>query len=487
MQRDLEVIVIGSGFAGLCMGVQLRRAGIDDMLILEQDAEIGGTWRANHYPGCACDVPSHLYSYSFFQNAGWSRRFPSQAELLDYTLSVVREFGLAPLIRTSTALLRADFDEAAGRWRLQTSQGDYSARVLVLGTGALNRPQIPALPGLENFAGRVFHSAAWDHGHDLAGRRVAVIGSGASAVQFVPELARQAAQLDVYQRSAPWILPRPDRAIRPAERWLLARVRPLQQLYRLGLYLQYESRALAFVHFPALARRVEALALAHLRRQIPGDPALRDRLRPDYRLGCKRVLLSNAYYPALARPNVELVTAGIREVRAASIVDQDGREREVDTIVFGTGFSIASAFSAIAIHGRGGARLGGEGSEIPPAYKGASMHGFPNLFMITGPNTGLGHNSMIYMIESGVAYALDAIRRLRSGGWHSVEVRAEAQRDYNGWLARRLAGTVWATGCRSWYLDSRGRNGVLWPGFSFSYRWITRHFDAERYELRRPP
>lgn len=475
-----DVVIIGSGFAGLCMAVRLKQAGIDNFVMLEKDTEYGGTWQANHYPGCAVDVPSHLYSFSFAQNAGWTRRFARQQELLAYTRSVVRDFGLVPHIRTGTALLGARFVEEGGYWEVRTSAGMLTAKCVVAGVGALNRPSIPALPGLAQFEGPAFHSAQWNHGLDLRGKRVAVVGTGASAIQFVPEIVGQVAQLDLYQRSAPWILPRPDRAITALEQRLLAKWPALQNLYRGLVYAHLEARAILYVHLPRFLKAAQWLAKRHLHAQV-ADPVLRAKLTPDYALGCKRVLLADSYYPALTRANAHVVTDPIVRVTPRGIVCASGEERAADVIIFGTGFDVEQALTAVDVRGRGGVRLFENGKE---AYKGCAAAGFPNYFMITGPNTGLGHNSMIYMIESGVAYVLDAIRTIRARGLHSVEVTAQAQRSYNDDLQRRLKGTVWSSGCRSWYLDKDGRNYTLWPGFTFSYRRITRRFDSENYSIR---
>jgi cyclohexanone monooxygenase len=481
LKPEFEVVVVGSGFGGLCMGAKLKEAGIDNFVMLEKDAQLGGTWRVNDYPGAACDVPVHLYSFSFAQSAKWSRKFPSQQELWEYTRGVAQDFGLVPHIRLNTALEAADYDEASGIWKLRTSQGEMTARFLVACMGALGRPSIPDIPGLQGFEGRMFHSSRWDHSFDLNNKRVAVIGTGASAIQIVPEIARDVAKLDLYQRTAPWVMPRPDRAITAIEKWLLKHVKPLQWLYRLKTYLQYEVRALMFVYRPALAAVAMKPALDHLRKQI-ADEKLRAKVTPNYTFGCKRVLLMNDYYPALTRPNVEVITDGIREVRRNSIVTSDGKEREVDAIVLGTGFDVEHAMGPIMVRGRGGKSLleTADGGGLD-AYKGCAVAGFPNFFMITGPNTGLGHNSMIYMIESGVAYVMDAIKLFRSNHWRSVEVKAEVQAVYNVDIQERLKGTVWATGCKSWYLDHNGKNTTLWPGFTFAYRRMTRHFDVENY------
>lgn len=478
-----EVIVVGSGFGGLCMGVKLKQAGIDNFLILEKDKECGGTWWANHYPGCAVDVPSHLYSFSFARKANWTRAFARQAELLAYTRSIIRDFGLAPHLRADTALLGAQFDEAGGFWHVRTSAGEFTAKSLVTSLGGFSRPAIPQIDGIADFAGPMFHSARWDHGVDLRGKRVAVIGTGASAIQFIPEIAPQVAQLDVYQRSAPWLTPRPDRAFGRLEQTLLAKVPGLQWLYRAKVYLEYEMRAIGFVYMPRLLRVVEWLALRDLRRQV-ADPDLRARLTPNYALGCKRVLVASNYYPAMARQNVALLTGGIRQIRRDSIVTADGEERPVDAIIFGTGFDVTHMIRSIEVRGVGGRRLGGEQGDQLEAYKGATVAGFPNFFMIAGPNAGLGHNSFIHVIESCATYVVDAIKALRAQRLHSVDIKPDVQDAYNRRLQRRLGRTVWNSGCRSWYLDRNGKNIALFPGFTFAYRWITRRFDIANYTVR---
>ena len=485
---DVEVAIVGSGFSGLCMAIRLKQQGIENFVILEKDAVFGGTWRVNHYPGAACDVPSHLYSFSFAQNADWSRKFPQQSELLRYTENLVRDYDLLPHIRLDTALTGADFEEAAGCWRLRTSKHAFSAKSLVIATGALSRPAIPAIAGLETFQGRMFHSAEWQHDYDLEGKRVAVIGTGASAIQFIPEIVGKVAQLDVYQRTPPWVLPRPDRAISAIEKWLLQRVKPLQWLYRGLTYLQYEMRLVLFAKLPSLAKPAQWLALRHIRKQIPHDAALRKMVTPGYTLGCKRILLMSDYYPALARNNVKVLSGGVTELRAHGVVGSDGVERPVDAIIFGTGFDVPHALGALPVRGRGGKLLSEVAQDGLEAYKGATVAGFPNFFMITGPNTGLGHNSMIYMIESGVNYLIDAIGLIRRQELHSLEVLPQVQADYNRRLQRRLHGTVWDSGCKSWYLTEGGKNNTLWPGFTFEYRRITRHFDAVNYRvLKQPP
>lgn len=485
MQADCFVTIIGSGFGGLCSAIRLKQAGIHDFVILEKDDDYGGTWRVNQYPGCACDVPSHLYSFSFAQNPNWQRKFGRRDELWAYTQQVVDEFGLLPHIRTGCALQRAEWQEDQQRWLITAGNGlQWHSRAIISATGPLSQPKIPALPGLAQFAGKQFHSATWDHGYDLAGKRVAVIGTGASAIQFVPEIAPKVAQLDLYQRTPPWILPRPDRAISGIERWLLKHVKPLQWLYRGLTYVYYEARLLAFTGVPLLGKLagklVSGQALAHMRRHIK-DPALREKLTPNYALGCKRILLINDYYPALARPNVQLCSAGIAEVRAHSIVDQNGVERPIDAIIFATGFDVEHSLGQIEVIGRNGASLRAKAEGGLDAYKGVCVPGFPNFFMIEGPNTGLGHNSVLYMIEASSRYAQQAILQLQRQNGQALEVRQEVCQRYNEDVQARLVGTVWNSGCNSWYLSASGKNHTLWPRFTFTYRYLTRQFDLAAY------
>lgn len=475
-----EVIVIGSGFGGLCAGVRLKQAGIDNFVILERDREFGGTWWVNSYPGCAVDIPSHLYSFSFAPNPHWTRRFAGQDELLAYTRGVVRDFGLEPHLRLATAYEGAQFHEEGGYWVVHTSAGVLTARSVISAPGALSRAAIPALAGLAGFTGPTFHSSRWDHSVDLRGKRVAVIGNGASAIQFIPRIAPLVAQLDVYQRTPQWIMPRPDRTIGPRERALLARVAPLRLLYRALNYLLYESRAPLFLYAPRLLALPQWVARRHLHDQI-ADPLLRRQLTPDYKMGCKRVLMANDFYPALARPNVKLITESIGQLSAGAIATADGAERPADVIIFATGFEVERVLNAADVRGRAGKRMFADSLD---AYKGCTVTGFPNYFAIVGPNTGLGHSSMIYMIESAVNYAIDAIKTIRARKLHSVEVKEEVQRTWNATLQRKLRGGVWSSGCRNWYLDGKGRNFAIWPGFTFAYRRATRRFDSDNYILR---
>jgi len=512
---DYEVLIIGSGFAGLGMAIQLDKAGFPDFALIEKEDEVGGTWRVNDYPGCACDIPSHMYSFSFEGNPDWSRDFATQPEILAYLRRCAEKYGVRSRIQFGTQMVGLAYDEDACLWSVQLAKasevrrfmqerglkpGDalpvddpdmptirtVRARVVVSGMGALSTPAFPKVKGLESFKGHAFHSQQWDHAYDLAGKRVAVIGTGASAIQFVPRILPTVARLDVYQRTPPWILPKADEAI-PASLRRLYRSFPLaRQLRRLMIYLGLESRAIALAFLPVLVRAAEAYARHHLRKQVP-DPVLRAKLTPDYALGCKRVLLTNDWLQALTRPNVDVVTSGISEVREHSIVDGEGIERPVDAIIYGTGFRIQDLVPRGLVTGRGGADLIDGWARGPEAYKGTTFAGFPNLFWLLGPNTGLGHNSVVYMIESQIHYVVEAMRTMRDRDLVELEVEREAQQRFNVGLERRGGHTVWTQGgCRSYYLNpATGRNFAIWPGFTFTFRSITRSFDVANYRQRR--
>jgi cation diffusion facilitator CzcD-associated flavoprotein CzcO len=479
-----RVAIVGSGFAGLAMAIRLKQQGEHDFALLERASDVGGTWRDNSYPGCACDVPSHLYSFSFEPNPRWTRTFSPQAEIQDYLRHCARKYGVLPHVRFGHELIDARWDEGTQRWILRTPHGTLTASVLVAATGPLSEPSIPALPGLDSFRGTVFHSAQWDHAHDLRGRRVAVVGTGASAIQFVPLIQPQVEHLTVFQRTPAWVMPHPDRPLRPVERALYSRMPMLQALMRSGIYWARESFVVGFLHNRmVLAQR---MARRHLERQVT-DPALRAKLTPQYRVGCKRILLSNDWYPALAQPNVGVVSSGVREVRGHAVVAADGSEHAVDTIIFGTGFHVTDMPIGDRVRGRDGASLTEVWQGSPQAYLGTTVAGFPNFFMLLGPNTGLGHTSVVLMVESQVSYVLDALRCLRGGQAGAVEVRGDAQAAFNAEVQARMRGTVWTEGgCASWYIDPTGRNTTLWPGSTWSFRRRTRRFDPDHYVLHSP-
>lgn len=483
------ILIVGSGFAGLCMGIRLKQAGIDDFVILERAGQVGGTWRDNTYPGIACDVPSYLYSYSFEPSPRWSRFFAPQKEILAYLEHCATRYGIREHIRFHAAVKSARFDEGAGLWTVETADGQQlTGRALVSGAGhALSRPVYPDIAGRETFQGKTFHSARWDHSSSLEGKAVAVVGTGASAVQIIPSIGKTVGRMHVFQRTAAWVMPKPDRPIPAKEQELFRKHPALQKLARGAIYSIMEAMAVGYVVEPRLNAIREHRARRFLKKSV-ADPELRARLTPDFRLGCKRVLFADDYYATLCQPNVELVTDPIAEIRPRSVVTRDGKERPVDVIVYATGFEAAEVSAPYALAGRGGLDLDDAWKAAGgiQAYLGTTVSGFPNFFLIEGPNTGLGHSSMILMIESQVAYILDAIRTMRRDGLKSVEVLPETQARYNEKIQQRLARTVWNTGgCVSWYLTRAGKNTTAWPGFTWEFRLRTRRFDVKRYATER--
>ncbi|OKI28718.1 NAD(P)/FAD-dependent oxidoreductase [Streptomyces sp. CB03911] len=479
----VRVAVIGSGFGGLGAGVRLRRAGITDFVILERADSVGGTWRDNSYPGCACDVPSHLYSFSFAPNPAWPRSFSGQPDIRAYLEKVTDVFGLRPHLRFNAEVTEARWDAERTHWRITTGAGRWTADAIVSAAGPLADPQIPDLPGLDGFPGKVFHSSRWDHDYDLDGKRVAMVGTGASAAQIIPNIQPRVGRLTVFQRTPAWVLPRRDREISGAEKWLHDRLPFTAQLRRGALFALRELQVDAFVRRPGALRLVQKIAERHIAAGVP-DPALRARLTPDYRIGCKRILLSNTYYPALAAANTEVVATGLSEVRGSTLVAADGSEHEVDAIVFGTGFHVTDMPIGARVFGADGRSLAEEWKEGMEALRGSTVRGFPNLFFVIGPNTGLGNSSMILMIESQLNYVVDALTTLDNVGATAMQPTARAQRQWNLALQHRMSRTVWSTGgCTSWYQDAGGKNTVLWPGSTTGFRRATRRVDLAEYEL----
>ncbi len=481
--RDFRIAILGAGFGGLGMAIRLKEKGVEDFVVFERDEEVGGTWWANTYPGCQCDIPSHLYSYSFALNPEWTRTYPLQPEIRDYLRECADRYGVRPHLRLGCAIERAEWDDEAAVWRLETNEGTFTAEVVIAAPGALSEPRIPELPGIESFGGTVFHTAAWNHDHDLTGRKVAVVGTGASAIQTVPRIQPIAEHVTVFQRTPPWVVPHRDRPITGFERALYRRVPAAQRTVRTAVYLGRELLVTGLAYRPQLMKALQRAAEAHMAKQVP-DPELRAKLTPDYVLGCKRILPSNEWYPAITQPNVDLVPSAVTEVRPEGVVGADGVLREVDTLIFATGFHVTDVPFAQFIRGRDGARLDDLWHGSPAAYRGASVPGFPNMFWIVGPNTGLGHNSMVFMIEAQINYLLDALETMERSGATEIEVRRDAYDAYNTHLQSRLDGTVWDTGgCSSWYLDANGRNATIWPDFTFRFWEQTRRFDAPAYEL----
>jgi cation diffusion facilitator CzcD-associated flavoprotein CzcO len=482
MAESFDIAIIGGGISGLGMAIRLQQAGITDFVVLERAGEVGGTWQANTYPGCACDVPSNLYSYSFAPNPDWSRTYSRQPEIWDYVRGVADRFGVRRHIRLGVEVSSADWDERAGRWRLTTSQGDIDARVLVSAVGLLTEPKIPDVEGLDTFKGAVFHSARWNHDYDLRGKRVAAIGTGASAIQFVPEIQPDVAQLHIFQRTPPWVMPHTARPTSERERRLFERIPLLQRLVRGLVYTAREALVLGFVKRPRLMSLPERQARRHITSQL-SDPELIAKVTPDYSLGCKRILPSNDWYPALAQSNVELVTDAIAEIRENSIVTADGTERDVDAIVLGTGFHVTDPPLGALVHGRGGRSLNDVWQGSMRAHLGCTVAGFPNLFLLLGPNTGLGHSSMVYVAESQIAYVMSALDTMTRRGVGVVEVTERAQDRSNADIDRRMRSTIWNTGCHSWYIDRNGRNSALWPDWTWRFRGRTSRFDADSYRV----
>ncbi|MFD4404791.1 flavin-containing monooxygenase [Nocardia sp. NPDC058499] len=477
-----SIVVLGAGFGGIGLAIALRQAGFDDVVLLERAADLGGTWQANTYPGCACDVPSQLYSYSFAPNPDWSRTYGRQPEILDYLRRVATEHDVVRAIRLNTELTGAHWDEANAVWRIDTSRGSLTADYFLSAAGIFAEAKYPDLPGRDSFTGTAFHSLHWDHDHDLAGERVAVIGTGASAVQFIPEIQPRVAALTVFQRSAPWIVPRMDRPTLGLERRLLRRLPLAQKAVRGTWYGLIESFGLVGFVDNRFRHPFEVLGRLQLLRQIR-DPRLRRKATPDYVIGCKRAIFSDAYLPALDKGNVEVITEGIAEVRPRSIVTRDGDEIEVDTIIYGTGFTpIPTAFERIT--GRDGRSIAELYYEEPQTYLGTAMAGFPNFFCTLGPFGAAGNQSAIFMLEAQIAYIVDALSTLRERGARRVEVRRETQDAFVGEMERRSADTVWLTGgCQTYYTTPDGRNAGLYPSWSFEYRRRTKRFDAESYEV----
>jgi cation diffusion facilitator CzcD-associated flavoprotein CzcO len=480
--ESVDVLIVGAGFSGLCMAIQLRKSGRDSFLVIEKGEELGGTWWYNQYPGCACDIPSHLYSFSFARNPDWTRKYSGQREILDYLRATAKRFGVSDRIRLRTPLQEATWDEQRSVWHTVAGDGQrVDARVLVSGMGALHIPKYPDLPGFDRFTGSAFHSAEWNPAVDLDGKDVAVIGTGASAAQIVPSIAPRARKLYVFQRTPAWVLPRPDGPISERWRWLYHSIPGLNRLVRTLIFFRIEMFVYGFLGNRRMHALAERQARMHLEKQIP-DPELRARLTPHYEFGCKRVLISSDFYPALTQPNVELVTSGIAQVREHSIVTEDGVERPLDVMVYGTGFRVTEMLRGIRIVGTGGVEIHDTWRERISAYLGITVSGFPNFFMLLGPNTGLGHNSVLLMIEAQVRYIMSCLRLMRKRGERVMDVRPEVQQRFVEELRRLMPHTVWESGCRSWYQDARtGESAATWPGSVVAYRRRTRTVDADDY------
>ena len=481
-----RVAIVGTGFGGIAAAVRLKQAGIDELVLFEKSDDVGGVWRENTYPGAACDVASHLYSLSFAPKADWSRRFAPQKEIHQYLRDVARDFDVVRHIRFGAEVQAAAFDEERGVWRLTLAGGEqHEAEVLITATGQLSRPSRPEVPGLDRFEGTIFHSAEWDHEHDLTGERVAVLGTGASAIQFVPEIAPVTSRLSVFQRSAPYVLPKPDGPYDERARRRYARVPGMLRLSRERIYLTNELRSLGFNTEPRLLFAHRARYRKHLREVVP-DPELREKLTPTDPMGCKRILMSNEWYQTLQQPRVEVVTDAIAEVRAHSIVTADGAEREVDTIILGTGFAATEFLAPMRVTGRDGRDLHEQWKDGASAYLGTVVPHFPNLFVLYGPNTNLGHNSILVMLEAQIGWVVQAVQALRQGRVRRLEVRPDVAAAFDAWVQERVGHTVFAGGCRSWYLTASGRNTQNWPASTLTFRRRLRRLHLEEFLVDEP-
>src|SRR4051794_1427380 len=482
-----RIAIIGAGFAGLGAAIRLRQEGIEDFVVFEKNSDVGGTWWDNSYPGCQCDVPSHLYSFSFALNPEWTNTYSPQPEIWAYLRRTAEHFGVLPHVRLDTPVLDASWDDETQRWHVETPQGVHTADVLIGANGALSEPATPDIPGLDRFAGKAFHSARWDQAEEMTGKRVAVIGTGASAIQIVPSIQPDVAQLHVFQRTPPWVLPHSQRPIKDVERKIYRRVPAAQRAARALVYWSRELVAFGMTHNPRMLEPIRRVATRHMRSQIK-DPVLRKKVTPGYTPGCKRLLPSNDYYPALAKDNVEVVTDGIAEIKEHSIVTVDGTEREIDVLVLATGFHVTDNPMMERVRGRDGQSLLEHWRENgAQAYLGTTVPGYPNAFLLAGPNTGIGHTSLVFMIEAQIAYVMGALRMMSARRAATVEVRQQPFDAYNDDVQAKMRHTVWNTGgCASWYLDDKGRNTTLWPDFTWKFRQRTRRFDDENYEFGAP-
>ena len=476
-----RIAIIGSGFAGLCLAIQLKKRGIDSFTIFEKAGRIGGTWRDNTYPGACCDVPAFSYCFSFEQKTDWSRKWAPQSEILEYMEGCARKYDLARHIRFNTEIAGARWDADQSVWSLKTVSGEeIVAEVLVSGTGQLNRPSIPQIEGLENFKGVSFHSARWRHDVDLTGLNVGVVGNAASAIQFVPVIAPKVRKLSIFQRSPNWMVPRADRAYTEAEKRRFARYRPLALVYRWFLYLGYEINWPIFRRVKFFVTRTQKMSEEYMRSSLK-DPRLQESQLPDYPFGAKRMLISDDYFPALNRENVEVVLSPIDHVTENAIVTRDGRAVPADVIILATGFQSTSFLAPMAISGIGGRSLNDEWHGAARAYLGITVAGFPNLFLMYGPNTNLGHNSIIFMIECQANYILGCLAQMDSRGLASIDLRREAMESFDARVQQELQRTVWAAIGKSWYKTEDGRITNNWSGSTIRYWWESRHADLSLY------
>jgi cation diffusion facilitator CzcD-associated flavoprotein CzcO len=485
LEVDYDVVIIGTGFSGIGMAIKLQQAGIDSFKLIERSDEVGGTWRDNTYPGCECDVQSHLYSFSFEPKTDWSKKYSTWLEIRDYIVAVTDKHNLRKKIQFNTSLEGADFDESSGTWQVKLSDGTKPrARFVITAVGPLSNPAIPEINGKETFQGSIFHSAYWDHSADLKGKKIAVIGTGASSIQFVPHVAKDAATVELFQRSAPWVLPKPDRKIFGFEKALYKYVPGWRLAHRASLYWANEFSLIGFLDENSWIRSIAQWgATKHLHYHIKDD-VLRKKLTPNFRFGCKRALLSNEYYPALARDNVDVIDTGIERITETGIIDKSGISHDVDVIIWGTGFKVDEPLMGINIRGIDGQDLNAvwKDSEFE-SYYGTTVAGFPNAFILTGPNTGIGHTSLVVMIEAQYNYIMDAIKKVQQQDIKYINVKKSVQTQFCQALQEKMVGTVWNSGCNSWYLSDSGKNFSIWPDYSFNFIRQTKTLNLVDYDV----
>ncbi|MFD8084139.1 flavin-containing monooxygenase [Kitasatospora sp. NPDC059722] len=480
--RHLKVAIIGTGFSGLGTAIRLLQTGTDDFLVFERADDLGGTWRDNTYPGCACDVQAHLYSFSFARNPHWKSTFATQSEVHDYLRDCAHKHGVLPYLRYNHELLTAHWNDTHHHWDLHTTGGRYTTQFLITGTGYLSTPAIPDIPGIHTFTGTLFHSAQWNHHHNLTGRTIAVIGTGASAIQFLPHIQPQAARLDLYQRTPPWIAPKPDKPNTPRHTWMLRHL-PGYQQFRRNFNKHGREIIAYFMSRPTRTTAMKNMATTHLKKSVP-DPHLRTLLTPDYTIGCKRLLFSNTWYPAIQQPNVNIITTPIKNIGPTHITTTDGTTRHIDTIILATGFTPTNQPITHRIHNANGTTLNQTWTQHGiQAHRGTTIHGYPNLFMLLGPNTTLGHSSQTVIIEAQITYIIQALKTTTTHNITSLHPRHQAQTHYNTQLQNKLKNTVWNTGnCHSWYHDTHGNNPTIWPTYTHTYHKQTNHFDHTNYQ-----
>lgn len=485
LEIDYEVVIIGTGFSGIGMAVKLQQAGINSFKLIERSDEVGGTWRDNTYPGCECDVQSHLYSLSFEPNPNWSKKYSTWREIRDYIINVTDKHNIRPKIQFNTSLKSTKFDKESGTWLVQLSDGSsVRSRFVVTAVGPLSNPTIPDIKGKETFTGPIFHSATWDHDIDLTGKKVAVVGTGASAIQFVPRIAKIASSVELFQRSAPWVLPKPDRKIFGIEKVLYKYLPGWRLLHRAALYWVNEFTLRGFLKEKSVIRSIaEWGATKHIKLHIK-DEELREKLTPNFRFGCKRALLSNEYYPALARDNVDVIDTGVDCITETGIIDKQGKAHDVDVIIWGTGFKVDEPLMGIDITGIDGQDLNAVWKDNGfETYYGTTVAGFPNAFVLAGPNTGIGHTSLVVMIEAQFNYIMDAIKKVKQQDIKYIDVKQTVQTEFCQTMQDKMVGTAWTSGCNSWYLSDSGKNFTIWPDFTFNYIRQTKKINLADYQI----